>query len=94
MKDPAGQTASLYYDAKGRLTNRTDNVATTFYGYDANNNRTSVTENGNTNTWTFDAYNRVSTYHDVYGNLIQYRYDQRERDQPRLSRWQECLLRF
>jgi RHS repeat-associated protein len=75
VKDPASQTTSLYYDAKGRLTNRTDNAATTLYGYDANNNRTSVTENGNTNTWTFDAYNRVSSYKDVYGNLIQYRYD-------------------
>lgn len=75
MKDSAGQPTTYSYDAKGRLTNRTDNVATTFYGYDANNNRTSVTENGNTNTWTFDAYNRASTYRDVYGNLIQYRYD-------------------
>jgi RHS repeat-associated protein len=65
----------LHYDAKGRLTNRTDNVATTLYGYDANDNQTSVTENGNTNTWTYDAYNRISSYRDINGNLIQYRYD-------------------
>ena len=30
---------------------------------------------GLTNTWTYDAYNRVSSYKDVYGDLIQYRYD-------------------
>jgi RHS repeat-associated protein len=74
-KDAANQPTSLYYDAKGRLTNRTDNVGTTFYSFDANGNRTSLSENGLTNTWTYDAYNRVSTYKDVYGNLIQYRYD-------------------
>src|SRR6266404_439032 len=75
IKDPASQTTSLYYDAKGRLTNRTDNVGSRTYGYDANNNRTSVTQNGSTNAWTMDAYNRVSSYKDIYGNLIQYRCD-------------------
>jgi RHS repeat-associated protein len=75
VKDMAGQTTSYYYDAKGRLTNRMDNVASTLYGLDANNNVTSVIENGKTNNWTFDAYNRVGTYTDANGNLIQYRYD-------------------
>jgi RHS repeat-associated protein len=74
-KEPSGQTATYGYDGKGRLTNRTDIVATTLYRYDANDNRTNVTENGLTNSWTYDAYNRVSSYRDVYGNLIQYRYD-------------------
>lgn len=74
-KDAANQPTSFYYDAKGRLTNRTDNVGTTLYGLDANGNQTSATEGGNTNVWTFDAYNRISSYRDVYGNLIQYRYD-------------------
>jgi len=74
-KDPANQPTSVYYDARGRLTNRTDNLATTFYGYDPNGNRTSVSENGQTNSWTFDAYNHVSTYRDTSGYLIQYRYD-------------------
>jgi YD repeat-containing protein len=75
VKDQAGQPTSLYYDAKGRLTNRTDNVGTTLYSHDANDNRTSVVENGQTNSWTFDAYNHVSTYRDTSGYLIQYRYD-------------------
>jgi RHS repeat-associated protein len=75
IKDPAGQTATYGYDGKRRLTNRTDNVGTTLYGCDANDNRTSVSESGLTNTWTYDAYNRVSSYKDVYGNLIQYSYD-------------------
>jgi RHS repeat-associated protein len=75
VTDPMLQITSNGYDAKGRLTNRADNVASTFYTYDGNDNRTSVVENGNTNLWTYDAYNRVSSYTDVYGNLIQYRYD-------------------
>jgi RHS repeat-associated protein len=75
ITDFASQHTSLAYDAKGRLTNRADNVATTLYGHDANNNVTSVVENGRTNSWTYDAYNRVSSYTDVNGNLIQYRFD-------------------
>ncbi len=42
IKDPASQAHLVYYDAKGRLTNRTDNVGTTLYGYDANDNLTNV----------------------------------------------------
>ena len=61
-KDPRNPQASFYYDAKGRLTNRTDGVATTAYAHDANDNLTGVTEPGITNTWTFDAYNHVSSY--------------------------------
>ena len=75
VTDPAHQTTSFYYDGKGRLTNGTDGTGTTLYSFDANNNRTSISENGLTNSWTYDAYNRVSTYKDVYGNLIQYKYD-------------------
>jgi len=75
VTDPSNQPTYFYYDGKGRLTNRTDNVATTLYSFDANDNRTGVSENGLTNSWTFDAYNRVSAYKDVYGNLIQYRFD-------------------
>ena len=75
LTDPASRPTAFYYDGKGRLTNRTDNLATTLYGYDANDNPTNVVENGNTNAWTFDAYNHVSSYRDASGNLIQYRYD-------------------
>ena len=75
VADPMHQTTYLYYDGKNRLTNRTDNTGTTLYTFDGNDNRTSARENGLTNSWTFDAYNRVSTYKDAYGNLIQYKYD-------------------
>ena len=75
MKDAAGLTTTLGYDAKGRLTSRADSIGTTTYGYDANDNRTNVVENSQTNSWAYDAYNRISSYTDVYGNLIQYRYD-------------------
>jgi RHS repeat-associated protein len=75
ITDPAGRTTTNSYDGRGRLTSRADPLAITGYGYDGNNNFTSVTENGQTNAWTFDAYNRVSSYRDVNGNLIQYRFD-------------------
>ncbi len=77
LADPAGQPTTLNYDAKGRLSNRTDNVGTTLYGYDANDNLTSVTNVGQASSLsqTFDAYNRMTSFKDVYGNLIQYRYD-------------------
>jgi RHS repeat-associated protein len=75
IKDPATNTTSLFYDAKGRLTNRADVFASTYYRFDANDNRTNVVENGKTNAWTFDAYNHVQTYRDTAGNLIQYKYD-------------------
>jgi RHS repeat-associated protein len=75
ITDPTHRTTYLYYDGKGRLTNRTDQVGTILYGYDPNNNLISVSGNGLTNTWTYDAYNRVSSYKDAYGNLIQYKRD-------------------
>jgi RHS repeat-associated protein len=73
--DPAGQITTNVFDARARLTSRGDKVALTTNLYDPNNNLTSVSENGNSNIWTYDAYNRVSSYRDVYGNLIQYRHD-------------------
>lgn len=73
--DPLLHITTNSYDAKGRLTNRSDNVATTFYRYDADDNLTNISENGLTNSWTFDAYDRASSYRDVFGNVIQYRYD-------------------
>jgi len=77
ITDPANQLTSLFYDAKGRLTNRTDNVATNFYSFDANDNLLTVTNVSQTASLsqTYDAYNRVQTYTDTYNNLIQYRYD-------------------
>ncbi len=75
VKEPSGDTATLTYDAKGRLTNRTDSVGAITYRYDANGNRTNVVAHGKTNAWTFDAYDRVSSYRDADGHLLQYRYD-------------------
>jgi RHS repeat-associated protein len=75
IQEPSTQNVTFNYDARGRLTNRTDAVGTTSYRYDANNNQTNVVEAGKTNSWTFDAYDRVSSYRDSDGNLIQYRND-------------------
>ncbi len=74
-REPSTQTQAFNYDAKGRLTNRTDSVGTTVYKYDANDNPTNVVENGLTNAWTYDAYDRVASFKDINGNLIQYKYD-------------------
>src|ERR1044071_1332826 len=75
FSDPDWGWTSNYFDALGRLTNRTDGVGTTLYFRDPNGNITNIVEAGQTNSWTFDAYDRVSTYRDTDGNLIQYRYD-------------------
>jgi YD repeat-containing protein len=50
-------------------------AGTVLYRYDAGDNCTNVSGNGLTNTWTFDAYNRISSYKDANGYLIQYKYD-------------------
>jgi RHS repeat-associated protein len=76
VREPSSQTSTNLYDAKGRLTNRADQVASAVFRYDANDNLTNIVEAGKTNAWTFDAYDRVATYRDADGNLIQYAYDQ------------------
>jgi len=70
-----GQPTTFGYDAMGRLTSRTDLVATTTFIYDANGNLTTNSENGQSLVRTFDAYDRLSSYTGAAGNLIQYRYD-------------------
>ncbi len=75
VREPSTQTTTHSYDARGRLINRADPVGSIAYGYDANNNLTSMVEAGKTNVWTYDAYDRVATYRDADGNLIQYAYD-------------------
>jgi RHS repeat-associated protein len=73
--DPMGRTTTFGYDAKGRTTSRADQAATSTCGYDANGSLTSVVELGGTNAWVLDAYDRVSSYKDADGNLVQYKYD-------------------
>jgi RHS repeat-associated protein len=75
LREPSTQTTTNWYDAKGRLTNRVDGVGATLFRYDGNNNLTNIVELGKTNSWAFDAYDRISSYRDADGNLIQYRYD-------------------
>jgi RHS repeat-associated protein len=75
VHEPSTNVANFYFDARKRLTNRTDGVGTTLYAYDANNNRTHLTEGTRTNGWAYDAYDRVSSYQDADGNVIQYSYD-------------------
>jgi len=59
---------------RGTIDQRVDQVGSTVFAYDANNNRTNVSRRGD-ECLTFDAYDRVSTYKDADGNLMQYRYD-------------------
>ena len=72
VRDPMNQWTTNYYDARARLTNRTDQTGVRTYAYDANNNLTNAAEGGRANTWTFDAYDRVNSYRDADGNLVQY----------------------
>ncbi len=73
--EPSTNTANFYYDARGRPTNRTDGVGTTYYRYDANNNLSTVSEGTRTNTWGFDAYDRVTAFTNADGSVIRYGYD-------------------
>ena len=71
----AGQPTAYFYDAKGRLTNRVDNLDAIAYGHDAADNLTGVTEAGLSAGWTYDAYDRVATYVDENGYGITNHYD-------------------
>ncbi|MEI6197041.1 MAG: hypothetical protein WCS42_22225, partial [Verrucomicrobiota bacterium] len=73
--EPSGELTTNIRDPKGRLFSRADSVATTHFDYDNNDRVTGVTESGKTNSWDYDAHNHLSSYRDVSGNLIQYRYD-------------------
>ena len=77
VTEPSTQITTNDYDAKGRLISRYDLAGTIKYSYDLNDNLTGVTNAGQTNglVWTYDAYNRIGSYKDMDGNLIQYRYD-------------------
>lgn len=75
VREPSTQTTTNFYDAKRRLTNTLDAVASRLIRYDANNNVTNIVESGKTNAWVFDAYDRVQSYRDADGYLIQYRQD-------------------
>ena len=50
-------------------------VASTLYQYDAGNNLTNLVAQASSLSESFDAYNRMTSYTDADGNLIQYRYD-------------------
>jgi RHS repeat-associated protein len=75
MQQPSGKAVTNFYDARSRLTNSADALGSKLFSLDANNNVINVVELGKSNAWTFDAYDRVSSYKDADGNLIQYRYD-------------------
>jgi RHS repeat-associated protein len=75
VTDPKSQTTSFGYDALGRLNSRTDPIATTSFILDANGNLATNSESGQSLIRTFDAYDRVSSYTDAAGYVIQYRYD-------------------
>jgi RHS repeat-associated protein len=72
---PSTHSNLMIYDARGRLATNTDAVGTQTFVYDANNNLATNSENGEHLVRTFDAYDRVLSYTDANGFLIQYRYD-------------------
>jgi RHS repeat-associated protein len=73
----ATNTATYSYDAKARMTNRNDTIGNVGYQFDADDNLTAVTNVGQGSglSWVYDAYDHPSSFTDVNGNQIQYRYD-------------------
>ena len=79
LTKPSAQQTTYSYDAADRVSSLTEKQGATqlgsvSFGYDANTNATTVTEGGTTITRTFDPYNRVKSYTDSRGNVIQYHY--------------------
>jgi RHS repeat-associated protein len=69
-------TTSFTYDARARMTGKTDNLGTVNYVYDYNN-LTLLTNVGAgvKLSWVYDAYNRVTSFTNAAGFIVQYRYD-------------------
>ena len=70
-----GQAATYTYDAAGRLVTLADPAGTTSLTYDANSNVLTVGDARGSATYTYDLLNRITSYTDVFGNRIGYRYD-------------------
>jgi RHS repeat-associated protein len=75
MVEPSGQTSTMTYDATGRLTQRTDAVGSTSYTYDAKGRLLTVVEGGKTISRTYDDLDRLTSFRDADGNLVEYTYD-------------------
>ena len=79
LTKPSTQQTTYSYDTADRVSSLTEKLGSTQLGavsfaYDANANRTTITENGVSITRTFDPSNRVKSYTDSRGNVIQYHY--------------------
>ena len=59
----------------GRITGYLAEENEVSYTYDENGNVLTVSDRNGTITRTYDALNRVTSYTDTFGNIIQYRYD-------------------
>jgi RHS repeat-associated protein len=81
VTDRDGRVINYSYDAANRETGEvwlsaagaTVNVVT--YGYDANDNLTSAADYNGTVTYSYDALNRVSSYTNVFGQVLTYTYN-------------------
>ena len=71
-----GQTADYTYDAANRLISVSDQTGIIDYTYDNNGNLFTVADSVGTITREYDNLNRVIKFNDVFGNLIQYSYDE------------------
>lgn len=75
VQEASGQTTTFVYDDAGRVESQTDPVGTITTTFDNNGNPLTVTEGSDVLTRTFDDMDRVATYIDVAGNVIEYAYD-------------------
>lgn len=74
--DPNGEITTLAYDARQRLTRRTQGSRTTLYSYDAAGQLKQVNlPDGGTLTYTYDAAHRLTRISDGLGNHVSYELD-------------------
>ncbi|MBI1907044.1 MAG: RHS repeat protein [Rhodocyclales bacterium] len=74
--NPNGEITTLAYDARQRLTRRTQGAKSTYYGYDAAGQLKQVNlPDGGTLNYTYDAAHRLTRISDGLGNHVSYSLD-------------------
>lgn len=73
--DARGRITTFQYDSAGRLVSYANPDGTVSCTYDQNGNIRTVTDSTGTAENVYDTLNRVTSYKDTQGNIIQYAYD-------------------
>lgn len=74
--NPANQTTTVKTDARGLMTEKSDNGGTLYYTYDSSGNEKEVSDGSKTLvTNLYDSYNRQTSMVDINGGTTSYVYD-------------------